>query len=345
MGGQALASRGARRYLKRDYFDLAENKVLPTLRKLGISTILIPSYLEKESFGDMDVLLESETLPMNWSEVILKEFGVAKEDSVKNGDCLSILVDSLQVDLIKTPKSEMISSKNYFEYNDLGNLISRQSKAMGIKFSHYGLSLIVRCPDKSDQILGEILLETDSGKDVLFDILGIKNRPIKNPNDLFEFVASSKFFMKSLYYLENRNSDSRRRDKLRKNYHDFLLWIDQTNPPDNYSFDFGHERNIFYSVREPFYSDLILPRYPWVAEKISEMIEAYQVESKFKEIYNGEFVSSRTGFVGKELGAFMKEMKARYGFDLEMKRKWIETKETTPYVAIAQLEMEWKSKN
>lgn len=102
MGGNALKNTTTRRYAA-DEFAQAQRDVNDLI---GRALPLVPyrqllAYGDKESFGDMDVLIESDGLPPNWPNVVAAAFG--STESVKNGNVLSLNLNDLQVDLIATP--------------------------------------------------------------------------------------------------------------------------------------------------------------------------------------------------------------------------------------------------
>lgn len=297
--------------------------LIPAMKTLlGTECALIPFYTSKASFGDADILVNSDNLPDNWVDVVVSNFDLTEDQWVKNSNVLSIAVRELQVDLICTPGKYFKSSLDYFSYNDLHNLTGRLSHKLGIKHGHKGLSLIVRHKSRSDHILEEIELETDEAKDAIYEILGLDpNFVPADPEAIFAFVASSKFFDPDVFLLENRNSVSRVRDKKRAIYRGMLEWCESHPESKKFSFPEKDERG-GYSIREPFYSDIVLKRWSWVEQRVNTVIAQFELDQEFAEVYNGKVVSARTGYSGKRLGAFMKVMKERIK-DNNTKRLWI----------------------
>ena len=315
MGGMALKEH-CRRFSKEEFLAATEAFQRKFRGIFRVPIQLIPYYLEKDSFGDADFVVESDSLPPDWKQTIIKKFGLQDGDYKSNGDVFSMAFCQLQVDLILTQKKYFRSSINYFEFNDLGNLSGRLAKKLGIKHGHKGLSLVIRHKSRADHILAEIELETDNAKEKIYSILGLDPNFIPNSlDDIFNFVASSRFFDPDIYLLDNRNAVSRVRDKKRKTYSEFLKWCEANPDSKKYSFPEKNERG-GYSLREPYYTEIVLKEWPWVEKEVDQIIAEFELDQKFKEVYNGDVVKSLTGFEGKCLGAFMKKMQPKINKEL-----------------------------
>jgi hypothetical protein len=320
MGGHALKQYETHR-LDKDQYLLFEKKILSDLRDfLQIKTISsIPAYRDKESFGDLDILLVGEELPEGWVQKIKSFYNLSDNQLKKNGNVLSVGIDNFQVDLIVTPKLDFETSLTYFSWNDLGNLIGRLFHKLGIKYSNKGLSVVVR-DNTGNYIIDEILLTRDSK--ISLSILGLSFEQFKNGfdtlEDIYKFVSSSKYFDPDIYLLHNRSNTSRVRDRKRSTYSGFLKWIKETNPPTNYSFENKTEHGS-YSLREPFFTNLIVPLFPEVKDKVNLSLESYQHQKMLKSVFNGQIVNEITGLSGKELGMFMSKLNVQKN----QKEEWL----------------------
>lgn len=268
MGGNAL-SHCTRRYQRQEYFELTK-KLQSALEQITNTRVaLIPAYTSKESFGDADFLVKTKP-DVDVLGLIKNQFN--DSEFVKNGNVLSIAMEELQVDLIATDGLYFQSSLDYFSYNDLHNLTGRLLHKLGIKHGHKGLSLVVRHKDRSDHILKEIFLEHMFAKEKAYEILGLDVNFIpETEDDIYKFVASSKFFDPDIFLLENRNNDSRTRDKKRKIYNGFLEWCRDNPDSKKFSFPEKNERG-GHSLREPFYTDIVLKMWPWVEHHVNELM-------------------------------------------------------------------------
>lgn len=313
MGGSALKNTVTRRYEAAEYYAL-EKRVTDILRSMFPNTRLegIKAYRSKESFGDMDIVIESDNLPSawpDWQEQIIDMFSLRPEEWFKNGNCFSFAYRQLQVDLIVTPSSEYETSLNYFAYNDLGNLAGRLAHQMGLKLGHDGMSYNWRI--ETYQFKNVILL-TDWNK--ILPVLGLDperyNQGFDTLEDIFKYVVSSPYFNKDIFLLRNRNHTSRVRDAKRKTYMEFLKWIE--------TYEETLEQK-FHAEWSSYHRSSLGNKDCWLGylfKQIHGFEETYnQVQAEweeaveFKKRYNGDLVKQYTGLSGKELGEFMRWMK------------------------------------
>lgn len=306
MGGRALKNCTTRRYQAEEYFKLVDEVSQKFAAHFGRNIWPIAAYKSKESFGDMDVLIESEGLPPDWVQQTVKLFG--SKEYVKNGNVLSLEYKEFQIDFIVTPLRELDPSLSYFAFNDLGNLIGRVAHAMGLKLGHDGLSFNWRVDTYQFR---NIVLLTD-WEDILL-VLGYSYeryaRGFDTLEDIFKFVVSSPFFNKDIYLLHNRNHTSRVRDAKRRTYMEFLKWIED---PDNLPQPWN------YCKKEDKKDWL-----PYLFAEIKGFEETYNAVQaewdqavELKRRFNGELVKQWTGTDGRELGLFMKWLKQECGESL-----------------------------
>lgn len=297
MGGNAIKNVITRRYQSQEYYEL-ETEVH---NMLGIAFPLstfrtIPSYKNKQSFGDMDIVVTS--VPYNWTDVIERLF--SPKEMVKNGNCLSFEYKEFQIDLITCSGDEFYTALNYFSYNDLGNLLGRIARKLGFKYGHDGLSYDFR--EGTEQYRNVVLL---TNIDEILILLGYSperyHQGFDELVDIFEFVVSSPYFDKEIFGLENRNHAARVRDAKRKTYTDFLIWLETYDQPS--PLKIGN-------------NDLLA----WQFENVPHFVNIYQEvmanwaqDKLFKTLYNGEIVSKATSLTGKELGEFMKWLNFIHG--------------------------------
>lgn len=317
MGGNLYTMR---RYQADEYREL-ESEVVETIEyTLNTNVKGLLYYRNKESFGDMDILVEADFLPQNYMELIISAFNlnsISQSETIKpsnwtkNGNVISFQYKKFQIDLILMSSQYFESAYYYYAYNDLGNLLGRLTHKMGFKFGHKGLSLIIRPTDGDDHVIGEVTV-TQEIEEIL-DIVGLDpyvyHKGFDDVEDIFKYVASSKYFNPEIYLLDNRNATSRIRDKKRKTYTEFLNWC-EARKDELPKFDFGSvvEKG-GYSIREPWYTDKILSRYPEVEDIVDGLIYEYEQNKKLKEKLSGGVVMKVTGIEGKELGILYRQIK------------------------------------
>jgi len=307
MGGNALKEVKTRRY-QRDEYHALEKEVLAKLRlHFSQKTVIAPikAYSTKESFGDMDILVSSDMLPNDW-HVAVSDLLESKE-VFKNGSVVSFEHREFQIDLITIPLSDIECAMRYFDYNDLGNLLGRIAHMMGLKLGHDGLSYNWRV----DTYQFKNVVVAKNWHDVL-PVLGLDPGPyfkgFDTLEDIFKYVASSKFFDPAIYLLHNRNNVSRVRDMKRKTYMEFLDWC-ETLPP------YPPQRKEDKRGWLPYLFEAI----PGFEQIYNEVQADWDKEVEFRKRFNGDVVKAATKLEGRTLGEFMKWFKERHAPELRKK--------------------------
>lgn len=303
MGGNIFESN---RLDKQAYLDLKVG-LFRQLVGLGLKGFdVIKSYYSKEDFGDMDILV----LDTPANREMLEGFVVNCQDSSKNSNVWSVLYNNFQVDFILTDESHYDFSLNYFSWNDLGNLVGRVARKIGLKFGHNGLFYVLR--DGTNKV-ADVLVTNDFEE--ALEILDYSyerfDSGFKTPEDIYEFVATSGFFDPESFSLETRSHNARVRDRKRKMYRGFLEWMEnRTTKPgsqvDHCDKNTGVSRAMIASRS---FTDRLV-------KVVSEHRQAKVISNKL----DGKLVMRLTGLEGKELGAFMRFMKSH----LQPFTEWLE---------------------
>jgi len=304
MGGKALKTINTVRLSSSDYFEL-ERDVLDRLSCVfpGNRVDTVPAYRSKESFGDLDVLLEDVSLPDDWIESVRLVFSPSEMVMQENGSVLSFDVNRFQVDLVLTPKQYYEFALSYYSWNDLGNLIGRLAKGMGYTFGHEGLSYKLY----SDGIfIDTISLPATFDQALVF--LGLD--PVRHkqgfdtPDDIFKYLISSIYFRDQSFLSEDLNHVARVRIKKRPMYAAFLAFLEK-NPCQalerNNDLHLKRGFNVFHGFQEQCIK----------AERIHK--EHVIIKGRF----NGKIVSELTGLNRLELSDFMLKVKEGFASKLE----------------------------
>lgn len=253
----------------------------------------------KEDFGDMDVIIKGKSKRQE-VEAYLEEINVPLS---KNGEVTSFLYNSFQIDLIFVNEESFEYSCNYFDWNDLGNLIGRMSKQLGFKHGHDGLYYVLR---NDDRIIKEFLLST-SYLDIIHT-LGLDKLKFKQGFDgyeeLFDFVMSSPFFNPEIFKLENLNNINRVRDRKRKTYNMFLKYIESKN----FDSSVGFHRKLTYEEKEEF----VFKRFPKIFPEVQALKAQVELDNKIKEKINGRVIMQLVPSAkGERVGEYIKAIKER----------------------------------
>lgn len=305
MGGNALAPFGARRY-SRDEYETIRPKIIQTLRKIVPEELVweIPYVFEKDSFGDMDLLVYP-LKPEHYKQITVAAAMFNGDldmpvPLVRNSEVLSIMFEQLQVDIIPMEKEDLGTAYRYYAYNDLGNLMGKIFHKFGLKYGHRGLTYPMR---DGDNQYDELYVSKD-GKEI-FSFLGLDfERWIKGFNNLdevFDFVTGSPYFNKEVFAYENLNHTNRIRDRKRTTYHAFLEHVKDF--PEGYKFEEDKTK----------YVDMIAQHFGYFLNRYQESLAKLEHRRKVRAHFNGEMVSVWTGFEGTKLGQLMAHMKKKYG--------------------------------
>lgn len=161
MGGKLFEAHGAERVSTQDL----ETVLKPSLRQLfslfgDVAYHFVDYVANKESHGDVDVLV------MDQPGLTEKVLGVLHNQNYltsKNGNVLSFLYQNrYQVDLLFTQPECFDYSKCYFAYNDLGGMLGRMTRKLGLKHGWQGLEYQQYTQDNKN-LLATHFLTADHG--------------------------------------------------------------------------------------------------------------------------------------------------------------------------------------
>jgi hypothetical protein len=211
MGGSAMKHTGVERKDAKEYFEIAKD-VLALAPHFASKYAIIPSYFEKESFGDLDCLVVVDRNVVNLKETLNSLF--KPTDIQKNGEVWSFDYKKLQIDVICSNDRLFNCSLHYYSYNDVSNLIGRVANKMGLKYGHKGLTLPVRTSNTN--LIGNVELSIEPKE--IMEFLGYDydrfNQGFKNLEEIFQYVTTSPYFDKTAFSEENLNHVNRVRNRL-----------------------------------------------------------------------------------------------------------------------------------
>ena len=307
MGGNALKKANTRRYQAGEYHALVKevrDKLLWGYRgweDKGFGRVnqaeSIAAYRSKESFGDMDVLYT--TLSEDPVDIWFVRETFSPKEICQNGSVISFDYKELQIDLIHSTSDRFEYAKNYFAWNDLGNLIGRIAHQFGLKHGHRGVTLPLR---DGDQQFAEIVLTTDHSTALRF--MGLDpdrfNEGFENLREIFDFVTASHYFNPEVYKLENLNTIAKTRDRKRPTYNAFLEHTKDWK---------GHTWTNPHKLDKKMWIPFILDQFPEARPDFDRAMEKLVFQQFIKTKFNGTLVSEITGLVGKDLGYFMQHVR------------------------------------
>ena len=305
MGGNALNNLAVtRRYSAKEYYELGAevfDKLYEDNHKLV--AYQINAFKDKESFGDMDVIINSPTD----LDMINRVFGPAVH--VKNGNVVSFPYKEFQLDFIFIQDYQTaLFAQKYYSYNDLGNLLGRTSHRLGFKFGHDGLWYVLRDKNNPTHIVKEILVTQDFCRALTF--LGFDPNThlngFKTLTQIFEYAASSEYFDPKVFLLANRNHIARVRDRKRPNYNLAVEYYkNKYSLTDDMEYDRlpDHEKEAHLQRAFQFFKDENFK------DRFNQALDEYDRVIQFKNKINGDNYSKWFDVSGVELGQLLSKHK------------------------------------
>lgn len=318
MGGSLLKDKGATRITTEKYNDVYVPALTELLDKIGIRFEFVRFYHEKPDHGNINILINRSTvinkvdtvvsLNPNRKEVVCKYLTEQGYPLYRNQDVVSFLFDGcLQVDLIFTATKSFAYATNYFAWNDLGGLVGRLSRGLGLKHGHQGLYYVQYNEDKTEK-LGEHLLTLDY--DVTLDILGLDvkrfHQGFNNLEEIYEFIVKSPYFGTRAFILEDLPCKNRHRDSKRNTFIGFEEYI-QANTKR-----LPEACGILPKDKEAF----ILQLFPHIQQDVDACKQAYKERKEIAAKFNGNIIMEMyPELTGKDLGGFIGKFKNKYDKD------------------------------
>lgn len=307
MGGNALSYNSVR-LTKKNYERVAAQVVARLKSAYPDNRVYaIESYRSKADFGDLDVLVESTGY-----DPLVAAQAIGGVEVVRNGPVTSVGLavrpeiaelngNVFQVDLIKMEPEAFDFASRYFRFSDMGNLVGRIAHAMFTSFRHDGLMFYFR---DGDYKFREIVLTRDYSRALAF--LGYDpsryEQGFDDLEEIFQYVASTPLFNRDIYLLENRNAQSRVRDRKRPTYNAFLSWCEARPDLTGYC----------YPADKLAWLPRITEFFPQFQAQYSQAVSDLARQRELKARFNGDYVTKLTGLQGKELGGLMKRFKESF---------------------------------
>ena len=301
MGGNLF---GTERVTAEVYYDIVPHVLsLLSHHDSGIRAEVVPHFRSKETFGDLDIVTTMR--PLHAVEM-LELIGVPIS---RNEDVVSFMYtheptsSGFQVDLICVAAVDFDVALAYFSYNDLGNMIGRICHKMGLKFGHSGLIYPVRL---EHGIAEDVVVSKDFPMILAFLGLGPGRwaRGFDTRDEIFEFVASSKYFSPDIFDPQ-RNHYNRTKNAKRDSFRMFTDWLELNKPSANFYFDADVNRESYLSSIADFFG--------WgIVSRIDTIKKIGALRKELNDRFSGELFISVTGLQGKELGAFITEYRSRH---------------------------------
>jgi hypothetical protein len=278
MGGKLFPI--TRRYSKEEY-----EKVYPKIQKeienmLNTETFHVFTFTNKESFGDLDILVLNNG---NLGDVRKKIEETFKTDMIhSNGNVHSFAYVDFQVDMILTPTNNWETAKTFFPNDPTGNLMGKLSHKFGLKYGFQGLVYPFRNFD--GRLTEDIVISKDNAK--IFEFLGLSYdrylETFDTVEEIFDYIIGSKYFNGDNYLMGNLNHVDRKRNKKRETYQGFLTYINENKPINN--FEFSKNKEDYHQMINDYFPEAK------ILKKLEKLKKTDEENKIIKEKFNGRLV-------------------------------------------------------
>ncbi|MFO7564475.1 MAG: hypothetical protein R6X02_17645 [Enhygromyxa sp.] len=294
----------------RGQYLLIEDAVRDVLHYLlGGDGYRIPRYYaSKPDFGDLDVIVSRAAIEMlgGWDRFcneIATRLEVTQSKSV--GHVYSTVAWNFQVDYFIRAPELFEATYHYMSFNDLGNLIGKIFRRLGLKYGEHGLSYVFR-RESQPSYKHELLVSRDWPKILGFLELDVAawEAGFDDLEQMFRWVVASPYFSVAPYQNQDRARTTERRARSRPTMARFIAWLEAE----------GVDKRCDYLEGRDAYVEQIAAAFPEaglvaaLARERAREQEAAALRSKF----SGGLVREWTGLEGPQLGAFLRRFGEAY---------------------------------
>jgi len=292
--------------LPREAYLVLEAEVRLVLDELLGDGYRIPRfYATKPDFGDMDVVVSSAAVQAlggtdAFRAALVQRLGITRTKSV--GHVYSTVFRDFQVDYFTRPPELFEATVHYLSFNDLGNLLGKIGKRLGLKYGEDGLSYVFR---RDTQPSYKKVLPVSRDWPAILSFLGLTVPPweagFDTLEDMFAWVTTSPWFSVAPYLDGDRDRTTQRRARQRRTMARFIEWLEQE----------GIDQRPTYLPQPHAYVPRIAAAFPaaGLPEALEREREAEARVLALREKFSGEKVGAWTGLGGKELGGFMQRFR------------------------------------
>lgn len=246
------------------------------------------SYKDKDSFGDVDILLVDDG--RDWREYITKRFAPNQLVTTCTAEPKQYSFDyeGAQIDFLVFQQEHYPCGIMFYSCGMFGELLGRIADTRGLKFGYFGLQYRYF---EGGRPRGRFTLSQDS--ETILTALGLEPRPsplqFDTMHQMFDYLLSSRYFNSTYFDLSHLNNGKRGKNKKRKEYMAFLEYMVLVKKPSNAKLT-EEEKLVWINQTFPALQ-------PWLD---SVTVQSNR-EDEAREKFNGRVLADRLGWTGKDL--------------------------------------------
>lgn len=310
MGGRALNNYGVttRRISTAEFYEIFAEIKNQLVLDLGLQFSVVKCYHQKETHGDLDLLLKIDhqfhNKGINLKKYIKDTF--QPKAIHNNGGVYSFDYKDFQVDFIPIKESKWETALVYYSYDPLGNIMGKTYHKFGLSYGWDGLFYKFRnFHGRNSQ---NILLTEDPK--AIFDFGGYDYDRYLNGFDTLEeiygFAIAGKYFDSEMFKIENLNHVDRKRNRKRGSYHAFLNYLNDNKI--DVSYPFSKDKTVYLTM-----IDKAFPEVKFI-EKLEKLRKKDEENMILTEKFNGHLAMEWIPELkGKELGQVITKFKNYLG--------------------------------
>lgn len=290
--------------LVRSQFEEYKKEVFSILEKNNIEYFSPRYYDNKETFGDLDIIVKK---PFGRNE-IFEIFNFNKSQFNNNGSVNSICYKGFQIDFITASSDKFEITKFYYTWAEFSILVGILFKKFDITFGMDGLSYKYEVNINGVyKKIGDVYLSNNPQE--IIEFLGLDYsvfvNGFKTSNELYAYVSSSKYFNPA-YFKLNPEKKYRRPEPIQG-----IIEFTKNSSTHYPNFDI-YSKVELHGIIDSFFRNVNF------SQKLIMLKNKENLISTNSKKFNGDIVYGITRLKGIELGKFMEKFKVyayqNYGF-------------------------------
>lgn len=294
MGGNALKNTFTERKNTDEFLRIGSEIKNKLLIELKLHATILKCYHNKETHGDLDVLIK---IPFNFNINFKKyiEESFKPNEIFCNGGVYSFDNQKFQIDFIPVKEDNWEIAQTYGFYDPLGNIMGKTFHKFGLSYGWDGLFYKVR--NFNGRLSKNVLLTNDARR--IFEFGGYDYdrylQGFETLEDILKFTINSKYFDTQIFQMNNLKSIDKKRNRKRGSYHIFLKYLEDNDINISYSFD-RNKDNYLPMINSNFPEGKLL-------EKLSEFKKIDKENKILSQKFNGDMIMTWfPDLKGKQLG-------------------------------------------